>query len=276
MWYHLLPSRVWSTVCVVPPRLPEEAMNLESLKPLYDENGFVIVRQFLADEELRRLRTELDRYIRDVVPTLPSRDAFFQDRNQPETLRQMQHMGQDPFFEAYRRHPRWNELAQALVGEPCEASEPEWFNKLPGTEHPTPPHQDNFYFCLKPPNVLTMWLALDVVDEENGCLEYVAGSHKKGVRPHGPTEILGFSQGVLDYGADDAHREVAIHLQPGDVVVHHGNTIHRANGNVSTTRHRRAFAMVFRGESSECDADAYSRYEAALQQQHARMGLIGT
>ena len=58
--------------------------------------------------------------------------------------------------------------------------EPEWFNKPPGTDSPTPPHQDNYYFSLKPPNVLTIWLALDPVDDENGCLRYVAGSHRDG------------------------------------------------------------------------------------------------
>ena len=31
---------------------------------------------------------------------------------------------------------------------------------------PTPPHQDNYYFCLKPPDVVTLWVALDPVDED--------------------------------------------------------------------------------------------------------------
>ena len=143
-----------------------------------------------------------------MAATLRDGDAFYQDRSRPETLKQMQHMGNDAFFENYRWNPRWNQLAAALLGEAVQAKEPEWFNKPPGTAHPTPPHQDNFYFCLQPPNVLTMWLALDAVDDENGCLRYVAGSHKNGIRPHGPTEVLGFSQGVLDYGSEDRDREV--------------------------------------------------------------------
>jgi phytanoyl-CoA hydroxylase len=187
----------------------------------------------------------------------------------------MQHMGCDAFFEKYRWNPRWNKFAAVLLGEAVQANEPEWFNKPPGTEHPTPPHQDNFYFCLRPPSVLTMWLALDVVDTENGCLRYVAGSHKNGIRPHGPTEVLGFSQGILDYVSEDRDREVAMELQPGDVVAHLGNTVHRAEPNGSSSRNRRAFAMVFRGESCERDAEAYARYEVALDQQHSRMGLAG-
>src|SRR5262249_31933285 len=153
----------------------------------------------------------------------------------------------DPFFRDYTKHPRWVALARALVGEDAEATEPEWFNKPSGTEAPTPPHQDNYYFNLKPPNVVTLWMALDPVDEENGCLRYVAGSHRRGIRPHGRSNVLGFSQGITDYGPDDAAHEVQIHLRPGDVAAHHGETIHRAEPNRSAGRNRRAFAMVFRG-----------------------------
>jgi phytanoyl-CoA hydroxylase len=250
-------------------------MNDESLKSRFDDDGFVAVRQFLPEEELQQLQSELDRYIHDVVPNLPSSDAFYHDCERPETLKQMQHMGNDAFFEEYRRHPRWVQLATKLLGEPAQSKGPEWFNKPPGTDHPTPPHQDNFYFCLRPPSVLTMWLALDDVDAENGCLRYVAGSQKPGIRPHGPTAVLGFSQGILDYCSADRDAEVAVSLQPGDVVAHLGNTIHRADANSSADRNRRAFAMVFEGESCQRDADAYARYEVALEQQHSRMGLAG-
>ena len=248
-------------------------MDQADLKAQYDRDGFVVVREFLAMDELAALRAELDRYIREVVPGLPEGDAFYHDRDRPETLKQLQHMGGDAFFSRYRANTHWTGLATALIGEPCRAQEPEWFNKPPQTEHVTPPHQDNFYFCLTPPHVVTMWLALDPVDDENGCLRYVRGSHRRGLRPHGRTAVLGFSQGVLDYDDHDEMQEVAVHLDVGDLVAHHGETIHRAEPNRSQTRDRRAFAMVFRGASCRRDEAAFERYQAALQQQHQQMGL---
>jgi phytanoyl-CoA hydroxylase len=110
-------------------------------------------------------------------------------------------------------------------------------------------------------------MALEKVDEENGCLRYVAGSHLKGIRTHAVTKILGFSQGITDYGPVDQAQEVTIRLEPGDVVAHHGNTIHRADPNRSETRHRRAFAMVCQGESCRRDEAAMARYEANRQAQ---------
>ncbi|MEO8497100.1 MAG: phytanoyl-CoA dioxygenase family protein [Planctomycetota bacterium] len=243
----------------------------DDAKQRYDQDGFVVVRQFLDRQSLQLLTENLDRYIRDVVPGLSDGDAFYQDRSKAETLKQLQHMGQDSFFDDYRRHPRWNKLAELLIGEAVEAQAPEWFNKPPGTEHATPPHQDNYYFCLRPANVVTLWLALDAVDEENGCLRYVAGSQQRGIRPHAATKVLGFSQGITDYGPDDVRDEQMILLEPGDLVAHHGETIHRAEPNRSSTRSRRAFALVFRGVSCRRDEDAYARYINALQSQHDQL-----
>ncbi len=242
-------------------------------KQQYDRDGFVVVKEFLAGAALAELQDNLDRYVRDVVPTLGDGEAFYDDRSRPETLKQMQRMGSDPYFADYTLQPEWNALASALVGESVYAEEPQWFNKPPGTRHVTPPHQDNFYFSLAPANVLTMWLALDKVDAENGCLRYLAGSHRDGFRPHARSQVLGFSQGITNFSADDFVREVAVPLEPGDLLVHHGMTVHRADANMSTARHRRSFAMVFKGVSCERDEEAYDRYLQAARSQHREQGL---
>ena len=248
-------------------------MGFSDFKSAYERDGFVIVQQLLSPQDFAELTRQLARYIHEVVPTLPDKHAFYDDKSRPETLKQLQHMDVDPFFREYRQHPTWSALASALVGEEVESMGPEWFNKPVGTNHVTPPHQDNYYFCLQPANVITIWMALDDVDDENGCLRYVRGSHQTGIRPHGRSNVLGFSQGITDYGPTDEAREARIHLRPGDVVAHHGNTIHRADANRSARRQRRAFAMVLKGVSCRRDEEAYARYQAALKQQHQELGL---
>ncbi|HEX3655106.1 MAG TPA: phytanoyl-CoA dioxygenase family protein, partial [Pirellulales bacterium] len=93
----------------------------------------------------------------------------------------------------------------------------------------------------------------------------------RGVRAHSVTSVLGFSQGISDYGDADRRAEVPILLELGDAVVHHGNAIHRANGNQSPDRDRRAFAMVYRGVSCRRDEAAYARYRAAFEKQHQQV-----
>ena len=85
----------------------------------------------------KTLTAQVNRYVREVVPTLPDQAAFYQDKDRPETLKQLQHMGNyDAFFAEYRNQPRWKVLAETLIGEAAQVSQPEWFNKPPQTEHP--------------------------------------------------------------------------------------------------------------------------------------------
>lgn len=248
-------------------------MDYAALKVRYDNDGYVVIRGFLSPDELHGLQSNLDRYIDQVVPTLADGDAFYEDRTRPETLKQLNRLQQDPYFADYVLHSRWTMLAEALLGESAHVHGAEWFNKPPGTHHVTPPHQDNYYFCLTPPQVLTMWVALDPVDEENGCLRYLRESHLHGLRPHQRTATLGFSQGISDYSNQDYDAEIPIPAQPGDVLIHHGNTVHRADANRSTTRHRRSLGMVFQALSCMRDEPAYQRYLASSKQQRQSMGL---
>lgn len=245
----------------------------DEYRTAFDRDGFLVIRNFLPAELFAELQSELARYIRDIVPTLPDADAFYDDRARPETLKQLVRIEQDPYFKTLLTHPAWTDTAAALLGEPARAQGAEWFNKPAGTNHVTPPHQDNFYFCMTPPHVLTMWLALDDVDEENGCLRYIPGSHHRGIRPHRKTKTLGFSQGIADFSDADYAAEVAIHAQPNDVLIHHGNTIHRANANTSAVRQRRSFALVFYGESAHRDETAFARYLESSKSQQVALGL---
>ncbi len=243
-------------------------------KENYDRDGFAVVRNFLSPDEYEPLFELVERYIREVVPSVPDTVAFYQDKSRPETLKQMEHMAKfEPYFEEYRSHPKWNKLASTLIGEEAHTQGPLWFNKPPKTDHRTPPHQDNYYYKLNPPNVASVWMAIDPVEEENGCLRYVPGSHLLGIRPHAVTSILGFSQGITDYSLKDEEMEMVVQMQPGDAVVHHCEIIHRADPNRSATRQRRAFAMNFEGVSCRVDEEAKQRQAEAAKKQHREMGL---
>ena len=249
-----------------------DLFNHDQVQAAYARDGFVVVRNFLNSDELGELCVSLERYIKETVPELPDSSAFFHDRERPETLKQLQHI-QDEDLTRYTHDKHWTNLAETLIGEPVHAETPEWFNKPPGIDHTTPPHQDNYYFCLTPASVTTIWVALDPATAVNGALRYVQGSHLLGIRPHGSTNVLGFSQGVTDYGPADAAREQLIELNPGDAVAHHGNTIHRADPNRSETSDRRAFAIVFQAQSCQRDEDAFQRYMQNVNQQHQSLGL---
>jgi phytanoyl-CoA hydroxylase len=160
---------------------------------------------------------------------------------------------------------KFKKLAEFLLDDAVVPKTLEYFNKPPRIGKPTPPHQDNYYFMLKPAEAVTMWLALEDVDAENGCVRYVTGSHLHGVRPHGRTQTLGFSQGITDFGTeDDQASAVAFPAKAGDLLIHHSMTIHWAEANRSE-RTRKAIGWIYWAESAQEDTEAKAAYQQKLK-----------
>ncbi|MEO2013988.1 MAG: phytanoyl-CoA dioxygenase family protein [Fuerstiella sp.] len=246
------------------------------LQQCFETDGFVALRQFVKGTELGQLLADLDRFVREVVPQLPPEHAFYEDKNDPATLKQIQKMGDyDPPFHEMLTASRFREIAEALLHGPVVPKNLQYFNKPPGVGLPTPPHQDGYYFMLDPCEAVTMWLALDDVDAENGCVRYVSASHSRGLREHSRTQTLGFSQGIVDYPtADDTAHEVALPAKSGDLLIHSGLTIHRADGNQSPTRSRRALGLVYYSERAQTDSVAHAAYQRRLAEDMKAAGRI--
>lgn len=242
----------------------------------YQSDGFIAIQRCVSGEALQELLAEVDRFRRDVAPGLPPEHVFYEDKNDPASLKQIQQMdAHDAWFEMFFTAGRLRGVAEQLLQGPVVPKNLQYFNKPPGVGKATPPHQDGYYFMLDPCEAVTMWLALDEVDEENGCVRYVRGSHFRGLREHSRTQTLGFSQGITDYpAADDLQKEVAIPASPGDLLAHHALTIHRADGNRSQTRSRRALGLVYYSERAQEDREKHAAYQRRLAEEMKAQGKI--
>jgi hypothetical protein len=81
----------------------------------------------------------------------------------------------------------------------------------------------------------TIWMTLDGVDTEDGCLTFLPGSHRRGFLPY--DDLLRVVPGAIDLS-----QSVALPLRPGGAVVIHDRVVHGALPN-STRRSRRAAAL---------------------------------
>jgi ectoine hydroxylase-related dioxygenase (phytanoyl-CoA dioxygenase family) len=105
------------------------------------------------------------------------------------------------------------------------------------------------------------------VDQSNGALEYVAGSHKWG-ETYAPNVFFAqtpFSSSPEKRCPDieanrDQYQILSFDVMPGDVIVHHVRTIHGAGGNLSS-RPRRAISLRYCG-----DQVRYKERQGAVQQ----------
>jgi len=241
----------------------------------FEQGGFLALPGFFSEEELQAIEEALARFIEKTLPTLAPDYVFYEDKNDRGTLKQIQRVHEhDEFFNTlFQGKPK--RLAEELLGEAVVGKNLQYFNKPPGVGQATPAHQDGYYFMLEPCHAVTLWIALDVADEENGCVRYMRGSHTRGMRPHGRTQTLGFSQGITDYNGGVDHRaEMAYPTQPGDLLAHHALTIHRADANASSTRNRRALGFIYYGESAQEDQVAHKAYQKNLVHEMLETGKI--
>ena len=102
-----------------------------------------------------------------------------------------------------------------------------FFVKSPGDRQFVSMHQDVYYWNLTEPKGLTAWLALTPSGLENGCLEVMPGSHTS-LLPHTnspqPSNMLPAGEHVLTPKVHTS--SVPIALNPGEMSLHHCQTIH--------------------------------------------------
>jgi phytanoyl-CoA hydroxylase len=241
----------------------------------FSQDGFVALPQVVSGAEFAELLAQIQRFIAEVLPGLPPEHVFYEDKEDPATLKQIQQMGQhDAWFHELFTAGCFRRIAEELLEGPVVPKNMQYFNKPPEIGRATPSHQDGYYFMLDPCEAVTMWFALDPADESNGCVHYVRSSHRDGMRPHGRTETLGFSQGIVDYPLEsDRERELAMVAQPGDLMVHHALTIHRAGANPSP-RHRRALGFIYYSEHAREDVAAHQAYQEKLAREMRDAGKL--
>jgi len=248
----------------------------ELLHQAFHEDGFVSLPGFLRPNEVEMVRKQTHRFIAETVPTLPPAVVYCEEKGNLSTLKQVQQLFQfDRFFAAMMFGSRFEKLARVLLGEPAVGRNMQYFNKPPGSNDATPPHQDGAFFFLQSGSALTMWLALEDVEEEQGCVRYIHGSHKLGLRPHVNSGVLGFSQRIEDFGTQhDQENEVPCPADAGQLIVHHDRMIHYAHRNTTLDRGREALGFIYYGESAKDDAKAYQEYQAELAARLAGEGRV--
>ncbi len=157
-----------------------------------------------------------------------------------------------PAFRAFVLDPCLTGLVGELLGQAPLLAADQIFMKPPRFGSAKPYHQDNFYFRLSPADqALTAWIALDDVDEGNGCLRYIAGSHKEPVLPHAAVPGEPYNL-VPPPELIDLRRERLAPVGKGGVVFHHSQTLHTSHRNESD-RWRRGYATHWVTAQVTCD-----------------------
>lgn len=228
----------------------------------YNEKGIVRIPQFFSPTQVQEIRDEIDRYICEDLDSQPL--AACTREADGKTVRNLWRLEQhSDYFKAMAEQPEFLDLIATLVnGEPILIAI-ETFNKPARIGSGVPYHQDNAYFCLNPPDALTLWIAIDQVTVENGAIYFVEGSHKLGMLPTKKSGVAGNSIGMAEIPSVPKEEQFCATLNPGDATIHHCQTIHHSDPN-TTDRSRLGLLVVFRGAHTKPVERLLATYKEAV------------
>lgn len=150
-----------------------------------------------------------------------------------------------PWADRLARHPEILDAVSGLLGPDLRLWKTKAFVKFPGIGKVNW-HQDVPHWDILPARAVTAWVALSDVDEGNGCVRVLAGSHREGPRiASRDTGSALLSAGLTCPVTDDeAARTVPMLLKAGQFSLHDGMAIHASGAN-TTRAPRIGIALIY-------------------------------
>ncbi len=181
----------------------------------------------------------------------------------------------NPYYERYVTQSPIGRIAGRMMASPTALGfYVTVFVRSPGTGARTPWHQDQLTWSAKGRQALSIWTSLDPVPEGTE-LEMVRGSHlweRPLQRTHFEDNHLGGTMEIEDLDADpipdfsgadrDKYDIIGWTMEPGDVLIFHGMTVHGGSGALPAGLGRRTISVQWLGEDARitdrpggCDPD---------------------
>jgi hypothetical protein len=204
-----------------------DTLMASTMAAAYEKDGFFFPYDVTGEAEAAALLADLEAAEAQFAG---DRTRLSQLRSYPAQLL--------PSFAALIRHPRLIEAVSHIIGPDLLVWSCGFFIKEPSSKSYVSWHQDLNYWGLDGDREITAWYALTPATAENGCMRFVAGSHRKKDVPH----VDSFAQdNLLTRGQEiavqvDEAQAVNVELRPGQVSFHHGHLFHASAPNLTNSR----------------------------------------
>jgi phytanoyl-CoA hydroxylase len=227
-------------------------------KEAFATRGYVHLRGVLSAEEVDEIETVYNAFLRREIA------VEGKDLNDMTTGEH----GTDPTGYAIvnvmlprRYYPAWmgnifEQRAESIAGQLCGEDMTIDFDQLLAKSPNRPEavfgwHQDQAYWIdTDDRRTATCWLAVEDSTEENGCMQFLAGSHLEPVRPHRPLHEDRTKSHTLVTDLRDGDVMTAVPIARGDITVHNEGVLHGSGGNYSSDSYRRAYIVALRSAAA--------------------------
>lgn len=149
--------------------------------------------------------------------------------------------------------PALLDLVEQVIGPDIVLWASAVFCKPASTGLEVPWHQDGQYWPIRPRATVTVWIALDDVTIDNGCMRVIPGSHRMGEFSH---EVSERDDLVLNNVLNDPRIDLArlrnVELEAGQLSLHDVDLVHGSQPNTSGRR-RAGYAVRYMPATSLYD-----------------------
>lgn len=213
--------------CFQPSSLENLSVLSEEQVDYFNKTGYLTGLAGLSSIEVSDLRLYLDWLIEEVVSADDQRNSYSINQYHQVSGR-LWDLIQTPLFVNY---------VSDILGPESVCWSTHIFCKLPGDGMEIPLHQDGNYWPFTPTKSVTIWLAVDDVDEDNAAMRFIPGSHLDGDLAHTELPLDGsvvLNRRVVEHESyDDA---VLNEMGAGEVSLHTDLLLHGSPPNFSDRR----------------------------------------
>lgn len=224
----------------------------------YREHGYLIVEQLLTVSECDELNANAVDMITGQIPLGDKTGIFMEpeavkkglvsnDKPDPAYLFKIGHQMHmtDEIFRYYAMHDQIADILNDLIGPDIKCLQSMYIDKPHNLGVGQPYHQDSYYIKTEPNTLTGVWIALDDVDEQNGCLHVIPGSHRDPIHPHEAPADERQRKYFLEVNAARGKAEIPCRLKKGSAVFFPGTLLHRSGDNETADRQRRAYVLHY-------------------------------
>jgi phytanoyl-CoA hydroxylase len=204
----------------------------------YHRDGFLVFEELFRPHEVAGLLLHLEDLVLERVPCpegirMQVEPAVQRGEASPaspmERLRKVEGLVEhEEAFARLAADSRVLDVMQDLIGPDIKLFRDALMMKPPRHGSAKPYHQDSAYWQIDPPDLVSVWMALDDATLENGCMRVIPGSHASGVLEH---------KHLQDYQVDEAEldtsHEIAVPLKSGGCLFFHSLLLHATAPNHS-------------------------------------------
>ncbi len=217
----------------------------ESQAEIFERDGFLVVNRIYDAEEMVSWKEAVVRIMREEG----SLD------NLPSGVRVWMLDELHPFFRERMKDPCVIDVLRRVVGPDLEFLSVKAVYKNRSTTFESPWHQDWYYW--RGASKISIWIALDDANSENGCLKMIPGSHKKRFDVQKVKETTGFGWRAESEALEDLP-VVTLEVACGDAVFFHDQMLHSSYPNRSGTD-RWSMISTYRDASVADDSTSWDR-----------------